>query len=364
MACHSSTGPYHHVLPGKENDLCPILPAVGKCRRFFPKKGIQQRGHDCLFLHNSDALLIAYYACQLGGFTAMPVNTKLAPPEVQYIFQHSEAKALIYDSHLLHILHEIPREFHQFQDRLVVGGEDTFRAVAGENTDAFMTPQIEADDTAVVFYTSGTTGRPKGVMLSAANVRAAAQIWSEAMDLSREDRVHIVTPLFHCAACHVFSIPSIYRGGTMIIEEQFSPEKTLETMKKEKVTVFFGVPAMYSILLNTPKMAQVDLSYLRLFCYGASPMPYERVRQVLYEMPEILEAAVVGIPHEIYGEVPKAYIVVKKGETLTEEKVLAHCSGKLAKYKWPAEMEFLQALPRNASGKVLKHVLRKQISGV
>lgn len=201
-------------------------------------------------------------------------------------------------------------------------------------------------------------------MLSAANVRAAAQIWSEAMDLSREDRVHIVTPLFHCAACHVFSIPSIYRGGTMIIEEQFSPEKTLETMKKEKVTVFFRVPAMYSILLNTPKMAQVDLSYLRLFCYGASPMPYERVRQVLYEMPEILEAAVVGIPHEIYGEVPKAYIVVKKGETLTEEKVLAHCSGKLAKYKWPAEMEFLQALPRNASGKVLKHVLRKQLSGV
>ncbi|WP_350346147.1 long-chain-fatty-acid--CoA ligase [Heyndrickxia faecalis] len=461
---------------------------------FFQKKGYKKGDIIALFLHNSDVLLIAYYACQLGGFTAMPVNTKLAPPEVQYIFHHSEAKALIYDTRLLHILHEIPREFHQFQDRLMVGGEDTFRAIAGENTDAFMPPQIEADDTAVIFYTSGTTGRPKGVMLSAANVRAAAQIWAEAMDLSREDRVHIVTPLFHCAACHVFSIPAIYRGGTMIIEEQFSPEKTLETMEKEKVTVFFGVPAMYSILLNAPKMAEVDLSYLRLFCYGASPMPYERVRQlktrfptvkvqnlygqtenapaastltdrfamekagsvgqalpqteiqvvdaggspvpagevgeiivkgpqvmkgylkneeetrrvlqngwlysgdlgyfdeagflylvdrkkdmlirggenvypveveeVLYEMPEILEAAVVGIPHEIYGEVPKAYIVVKKGETLTEEKVFAYCSGKLAKYKWPAEIEFLQTLPRNASGKVLKHVLRKQISGV
>lgn len=261
-------------------------------------------------------------------------------------------------------------------------------------------------------------------------------------------------------------------------------------MEKEKATIFFGVPAMFSILLNTPKMQETDLSNLRLFTYGAAPMPYELVREVktrypnikvqnlygqtenspgattlkdhfalekvgsvgeplpmtevkvvdefgvplptgqvgevivkgpqvmkgymkneeatrqsikdgwlysgdlgridedgllyivdrkkdmiirggenvypieveevLYEMREILEAAVVGIPYEVYGEVPKAFIVLKEGQVLTEDDVLSYCQKKLAKYKLPAVITFLDALPRNASGKVLKHTLREK----
>ena len=289
-------------------------------------------------------------------------------------------------------------------------------------------------------------------------------------------------------ARHVSSIPTIYKGGTIIIEEAFSPEKTLNTMEQEKVTIFFGVPAMYSILLNTPKMKTLDLSHLRLFTYGAAPMPYELVKQlkalypfvklqnmygqtenspaattlkdhyaldkigsvgevlpqtlvqvvdefghpvptgtvgeiivkgpqvmkgylkneietrntlkngwlysgdlgrfdedgllfivdrkkdmlirggenvypveveeVLYEIPELLEAAVVGVPHPVYGEVPKAFVVLKEGRLLTEEEVVTYCQKKLATYKIPAEVDFIDSLPRNASGKVLKQTLR------
>ena len=90
---------------------------------------------------------------------------------------------------------------------------------------------------------------------------------------------------------------------------------------------------------------------------GENVFPVE-VEEVLYEIPEILEAAVVGIPHEVYGEVPKAYVVLKEGKELKEEDILGKCSKSLAKYKLPVEVEFIDSLPRNASGKVLKTTLR------
>ncbi|MCM3766184.1 class I adenylate-forming enzyme family protein [Neobacillus niacini] len=455
---------------------------------YFQSKGYKKEDIIALYLQNSDDFLIVYYACQLGGFAVLPVNTKLAAPEVEYIFNHSEAKALIYDVRLKDVLNQMETPLERFQDLLEVGGNESFRSVIADDSLSYTKPAICEEDTAVIFYTSGTTGKPKGVMLSAGNVRAIATIWAESLEVTSSDRMHIVTPLFHCAASHCFSIPTILRGGTVVIEEAFSPEKTLETMEREQVTIFFGVPAIYSILLNTSKLSQTDLSQLRLFTYGAAPMPYELVKkvktlypnvkvqnlygqtenspgattlkdhyaldkigsvgeplphtqvrvvdvygmdvpvgevgeiivkgpqvmkgylkneeatretlkdgwmysgdlgrldedgllyivdrkkdmmirggenvypveieEVLYAMDEILEAAVVGVPHEVYGEVPKAYVVLKEGKSLSEEDVISYCKNKLAKYKLPAEVEFFDTLPRNASGKVLKHTLK------
>src|SRR5690606_5992788 len=76
-------------------------------------------------------------------------------------------------------------------------------------------------------------------------------------------------------------------GGTVVVEEQFSPEKTLETMEKYNVTVFFGVPAIYSILLNTSKLKDTDLSSVRLFTYGAAPMPYELIKKIKALYPNV-----------------------------------------------------------------------------
>lgn len=94
---------------------------------------------------------------------------------------------------------------------------------------------------------------------------------------------------------------------------------------------------------------------------GENVYPVE-IEEVLYQLPQILETAVVGVNHEIYGEVPKAYIVLKEGWALSEEEIFAYCKKKLAKYKVPAEVVFLDILPRNASGKVLKHRLRENVN--
>lgn len=448
---------------------------------------LQQRGYKsgdivAQFTLNSDLFMVVYYGVQLAGLTVMPVNTKLAAPEIEYIFRHSKAKVLIYDEQLKGTIAATDAGF----DEVLTLAD--IRKVLAEESHPFTELTMNADDTAVVMYTSGTTGKPKGVMLSHRNIFETAEIWSDSMQMTAADRMYICTPLFHCAGSHVFAVPTMLKGGTVIIEEAFSPDQTLKNLVETKATIFFGVPAMYTILLNKPELKDYSFEQLRLFCYGAAPMPYELVKrlkdtfsnvkvqnlygqtenspaassllddvalvkigsvgkplarteiqlvdpngeavplgevgeicvrgpqvmkgylhapeetahtirngwlysgdlgkfdeegylyivdrkkdmiirggeniypieveEVLYQMPQVLEAAVVGVPHEVYGEVPKAFVVVKEGEQLTEEDVLHYCRTQLAKYKLPYEVDFLVQLPRNASGKVLKHTLR------
>ncbi|MER2089010.1 MAG: long-chain fatty acid--CoA ligase [Sporosarcina sp.] len=474
---------------GKEISYGDFYRKAENLARHFQDLGYGKDDNLALCLLNSDSFLICYYACHIGGFTALPINTKLTAPEVNYILAHSEAKGLIYDERLADVFDSLDGKLPALQHKLVINNE-YIKIIDGERRSAEKREALD-DDTAVVFYTSGTTGRPKGVMLTNKNIAAIAEIWSESMEMDHNDRMHIVAPLFHCAASHVFSIPVIYQGGMVIIEEAFSPEATIRTMEQQRATIFFGVPAMYSILLNTPSLNKANLSNLRLLCYGAAPMPYELVKkvkalfpdvkvqnlygqtenspgattlkdrhalskigsvgealprtevevmdefgkplpmgqvgeiavkgpqvmkgylkndeetartirdgwmysgdlgrfdedgllyivdrkkdmiirggeniypleveEVLYAIPEVLEAAVVGIPHEVYGEAVKAFIVLKEGHTLTEQAVLDSCKSQLASFKIPAVLEFLDALPRNASGKVLKTVLREPV---
>lgn len=458
---------------------------------YYQEKGYGKDDILAVVLPNSDFFLVCYYAAQIGGFTILPVNTKLAPIEIEYILTHSEAKGIVYHQYFEKAIKEIMPKLPAIKDLLTAGYENKSNRLEDIIADPGCrgeTRSAENDDTAVIFYTSGTTGKPKGVMLTNQNILAIAQIWSESMEMSNVDRMHIVAPLFHCAASHVFAIPTIYAGGSLIIEEGFSPAQTLQTMEKEKVTIFFGVPAMYNILLTTPELKDVSVPNLRLLTYGAAPMPYELVKrvkgifpdvkvqnlygqtenspgattlkdhyaltkvgsvgepipqcevqvvnvngeklpqgkvgeiivkgphvmkgylknetvtketikdgwlysgdlgrfdedgllyivdrkkdmiirggenvypveieEVLYGIPEILEAAIIGVPHEVLGEVAKAFVVKRKDMEIDEKQIIESCQKKLAKYKVPYEVEFVEELPRNASGKVLKTKLR------
>ena len=457
-----------------------------KIAAYLQQQGFQKGDIVAQYMLNSDLFMAVYYGVQLAGLTIMPVNTKLAPPEVEYIFTHSEAKLLFFDEKIEQTL---VNSTHSFNEKITVA---KIHEILNGEVAEFTTLALDTNDTAVVMYTSGTTGKPKGVQLSHRNVYETAEIWSESMKMTSEDRMYICTPLFHCAGSHVFAVPTMFRGGSIIIEEAFSPDRTLKKLVETKASIFFGVPAMYTILLNKPEIHSYNFENLRLFVYGAAPMPYELVKrlkdtfpkvkvqncygqtenspaassltdkdaltkigsvgrplprteiklvdslgdevplgkvgeicvkgpqvmkgylrnpeetsktiqngwlysgdlgkfdeegflyivdrkkdmiirggeniypieveEVLYQIPQVLEAAVVGIPHEVYGEVPKAFVVIKGDQTLTAEEVLTYCGTQLAKYKMPLEVEFLKELPRNASGKVLKHTLRPKAS--
>lgn len=469
---------------GREWTYGEFYEKVKRVAAYFQSKGYEKGDIIALYSMNSDVFLVCYFGIQLGGFSIMPINTKLATPEVEYIFNHSEAKSLIYDIRVEKVINEIT---YVFQEKLAIDGEDIVGGMLEDTFLEYSPVQLNANDTAVVMYTSGTTGKPKGVMLTHQNVLASAEIWSEAMDVTDRDRMLVSTPLFHCAASHCFVLPVTYKGGSIIIEEAFSTVQTLNLLQGADPTMFFGVPAMYTIILNLPHILDVKLPTLRLFAYGAAPMPYELVKklketfpnikvqnlygqtenapaastlkdhlalekigsvgealpqteirvvdeygktlpvgqvgeivvkgpqvmkgylkneeatlraikdgwlysgdlgrfdedgllyivdrkkdmiirggenvypveveEVLYQIQELMEAAVVGVPHEVYGEVPKAFAVIKEGKSITEKQVIEYCATQLAKYKVPMEVEFLDELPRNASGKVLKHTL-------
>lgn len=484
---HAQEQPTHPATWCDERDwdYASFYKRMERVGAYFQQKGYKKGDIIALYALNSDFFLATYYGLQLAGFTVMPINTKLAAPEVQYIFDHSEAVALICDDKIKETIASLPNEF---RDTLYIGGSDELGRVMEDESLKLEPVDLQGDDVAVVMYTSGTTGKPKGVMLTNQNILSVSEIWAEAMDIVKEDRLLISTPLFHCAASHVFVAPVIYKGGTTIVEEGFSKTSTIDLLQRMEPTIFFGVPAMYTIILNMPNIEKLDLSTLRLFAYGAAPMPYEvlkqlkrtfpkvrvqnmygqtenspaattlkdeyaldkigsvgqalpqtevrvvgehgeslppglvgeivvrgpqimkgylrneretnmairdgwlysgdlgrfdeegflyivdrkkdmlirggenvypiEVEEVLYQIPEVLEAAVVGVPHPVYGEVPKAFVVLKEGKQSTEEAILNYCGEQLAKYKIPAEVEFMEELPRNASGKVLKHTLR------
>lgn len=476
------------VFDGRQWSYADMYAGAEKIASYLTERGIRQGDIVAQYMLNSDYFMLVYYGVQLTGATVMPVNTKLVGREVAYIFEHSQAKGLIYDESLEDTVGSTGSKFE-----LSLNVEE-IKAIVSDERVQYEVPKIEASDVAVVMYTSGTTGKPKGVMLSHDNIIQTAEIWSESMKMTAKDRMFICTPLFHCAGSHVFAVPTHSVGGAVIIEEAFSPVETLGKLVATEATIFFGVPAMYTILLNKPELADYSFNHLRLFCYGAAPMPYELVKrlkdafpkvavqnlygqtenspatssllddaalikigsvgkplartkvklvdpngeevpvgevgeicvkgpqvmlgylrapeetaktivdgwlysgdlgkfdeegylyivdrkkdmiirageniypieveEVLYQMPEILEAAVVGIPHEVYGEVPKAFVVTKDGYSLTEDTVVAFCKERLAMYKLPYEVEFMNELPRNASGKVLKHVLRPKVEQV
>lgn len=449
---------------------------------FLQHQGFQKNDVIGMLLDNHHELPIVYFAIQYAGYIVMPINTKLAPTEIAYILQHSEARAVIANRHLK-------------QKVLDTGVRLAYCWTLDElphvQNNVFEEPTLHEDDTAIILYTSGTTGQPKGVMLSHRAIYATASQWADAMQLTTADRMFICTPMFHCAGLHVFLNPTILTGGTIILEQVFSARAMPTWLRDSEATIFFGVPAMYMMLLNNEDFRTFDLSHLRLFKYGAAPMPYElitqlrklfphvklqnsygqtengpcattltddamlekigsvgkpaspqtemtifspdgaqlpagvvgeigirgphvmtgylkneqetartlkdgwlltgdlgrideegylfivdrkkdmliragenvypvEVEEVLFQLPAILEAAVVGIPHPIYGEVPKAYVSLKEGQSLTTDEMQRYCLTRLAKYKVPVELEILQELPRNASGKVLKHVLRAQ----
>lgn len=252
-----------------------------KIAAYLQQKGYKKGDIIAQFMLNSDLFMPVYFGVQLAGLTIMPVNTKLAPPEVDYIFQHSEAKALFFDEK---IEETIKQTTHTF-DHVI--STSKIREILKEEEMDYQKVAIEGEDTAVVMYTSGTTGKPKGVMLSHHNIIETAKIWSDSMKITENDRTYICTPLFHCAGSHVFALPTFYKGGAIVVEEAFSPDRTLKNLVETDTTIFFGVPAMYTIILSKPEIKDYTFKHLRLFCYGAAPMPYELVKKLKDTFPNV-----------------------------------------------------------------------------
>lgn len=251
--------------------------------------GLTRGQHVALMLPNVPHFTIAYYAVHYAGGVVVPLNVLLTPDEVAYHLEDSDAVALIAWEGFAEAASGGFARVDTCK-HLIVAKADPKDVTADEGTYNFTAlvagsdpvtdlPDTMPDDTAVVLYTSGTTGHPKGAELTHFNLFYNADYSAHRLILYREDDVGLVTlPLFHSFGQTVLQNGLMRVGGCLVLLPRFDPKSAFELMQAHGVTIFAGVPTMYFALLNYPEADGYDLSKLRACVSGGSAMPVEVMR--------------------------------------------------------------------------------------
>jgi len=272
------------------NDVkLPYAQVHGLAQRFagaLAKLGVKPGQHVALMLPNVPQFTVAYYGAHYAASPVVPLNVLLTPDEIAYHLEDSDAVALVvwegfYQhakagfarvescKHLI-VVKAAPTDF------AAEAGELNFAALIGTSEPVRDLPPTSPDDTAVVLYTSGTTGRPKGAELTHFSMFYNAEYAGTKLMPPSPDGVSLCTlPLFHSFGQTSVMNATLIQGGTLIFLPKFEPKPAFELMAKHRVTHFAGVPTMYFALLNYPEAAQYDLSALKHAISGGSAMPVE-----------------------------------------------------------------------------------------
>ncbi|HLC42116.1 MAG TPA: long-chain fatty acid--CoA ligase [Methylomirabilota bacterium] len=481
------------LFEGGETSYRQLEEAVNRTARGLAALGVEIGDRVALLLPNIPAFAIAYLAIQKLGAVAVSVSAMLTTAELDYVLADSGAKAIFTAETLWPALEPLVEE-RLPRDRVVicegeVPGVTTVEALGASQKPEFKAREMERDTPAAILYTSGTTGRQKGAVLSHGNIISNLFTVNRYLRMSPADRVLVTTPLFHVAAQNVGMNAGLNAAATLVLQRRFDVERCAVAIEEHKVTFMSGVPTIYIALLNA-RVRPEALSSVRLFQSAAATMPVEiarrwqetygktvyegygltetspaatynheyeyrhgsvgtavdmvemrlfdaedrdvppgswgevvfkgpnvmlgywnrpaetaealrsgwfhtgdigyldeagylylvdrvkdminsagfkiwprEVEEVLYQHPAIRECAVAGVPDPVKGEIAKAYIVLRDGGTLTEQELDAYCRGRLAAYKVPRAVAFLDQLPKSPAGKILKRVLREQEAG-
>jgi long-chain acyl-CoA synthetase len=260
--------------------------AANKIANGLVGMGVRPGDKVAIMLPNTPHFVICYYAILKLGATVVPLNVLFKRHEVAYHLDDSDAVALIVWEGFLG---EATEGFQQAKHcrSLIVAqapgspaalpdGALPLNVLMTDTSPVFDTHQMMPDDTAVILYTSGTTGRPKGAELSHFNMFFNAYIGAEKVLQTGSDEIGLaVLPLFHSFGQTCVMNALIYAGARITLLPRFEPQKALEVLARDKVSYFAGVPTMYFYLLNFPGADQYDLSALRRCCSGGSAMPVE-----------------------------------------------------------------------------------------
>ncbi|MBM3536691.1 MAG: long-chain fatty acid--CoA ligase [Alphaproteobacteria bacterium] len=450
---------------------------AGRTASALAARGIARGDRVAILAHNCPDYLDLLFACARLGAVLVTLNWRLAPPEWQYILEHSGAKLLAHEG-------EFSKALDTLNLRLIRTGLDLPSCEGGE------VPPVagKADDPLLLVYTSGTTGRPKGAVHTGATLMANAAAGVEAHAMVPGDRILTFLPMFHVGGLNNQTLPAISVGATVILQPRFAPDTALAAIEGEKPTIILLVPAVMKALVEHPRFALTDLSSLRFAMAGSSVVPVELIRAfharglpvgqiygstetgpvsivlkredamrktgacgvpalgcqvrlvdddgrdvpsgasgevlikapnlmtgywrdeaatrealadgwyrtgdvgrrdaegfywvderkkdmiisggeniypaelevVLDSCPAIAEGAVIARADPKWGEVPVAVIVRREGASLREEEVRQLFEGRLARFKHPHSVVFVDALPRNVMGKILRYRLREQ----
>lgn len=236
---------------------------------------------------NSPTYLECYYACAQAGFVFVPLNSRLSAPELKYILDDCAAKFLLVAPPFFKVMEELRPQLlnlkHVVSTAPGLNGAPCYDDIAAATVKRVDIVQAQPDEIAQIYYTSGTTGEPKGVCLTYQNMSVSAMDSIVGLALDWDDCWLHSAPLFHLVdAWAVWAMPLL---GARQVTLSFTPDAFLETVAKLKPTATALPPTLISLICAHPKLAATDLSSLRLIMYGGSPMPLGVLSKAMTVLP-------------------------------------------------------------------------------
>lgn len=237
---------------------------------------------------NSDHYFELFFGAAKANVITVPVNWRLAPPEVLYVVNDAEAEILFVGPDFYGVIDKIAGDLKSVRKIVAMGGPhgnwDTFERWRDRQASSDPKVPVGANDVAIQLYTSGTTGHPKGAQLSNANLFALRpyddqydEQWNK---WGPDDAAVIASPVFHIGGSG-FGVQVLYNGGTGVIMADFDPGKLLEYIEQFRIRKIFLVPAAMQFVLRHPRARQTDYSSLKYILYGASPIPLDLLRECI-----------------------------------------------------------------------------------
>ncbi len=263
------------------------------CNRFanyLLGQGLRKGDRVACICQNSVEFLVSMFGIAKAGLVWVPMNPMLAPQVIEYIILHSEARAIVTDSVFYPKIAPLLRALPDVEKvvTLPVGGDASIpgttpfpEAVAPCSA---LEPEvhIRSEDLAIIMYTSGTTGNPKGVMHSHMSIYVSTLGNIIECELAKDDVVACLMPLFHCAQ-HILAASTLHLGATVVVMRGFEPNRFLGAIAEEKISWTFMLPMMYRAMLDCPERENYDLSSLRNCMYAMAPMGEGTIRQAIHE---------------------------------------------------------------------------------
>lgn len=266
-----------------------VLERVSRTAGMLRNLGLQAGDRAAVLSLNNAQYFKLLFAVPWAGGSVVPLNTRLIASEIDYILEDSGAKILFVDKTFAPLLKSLRAE--QMRAVIQFDAEQQADDVLPFEPLMLSSSPIEdklrgGDDLAGIYYTGGTTGRPKGVMLSHGNLVANAINVMFALGYDRDTNYLHSPPMFHLAdGCSTFGVTM--QGGSHVFMPRFDPLQFLETVQRERVTDVTLVPTMINMFLSHPRFAEFDLSSFKRIYFGAAPMPDGLLRRALSTMPSV-----------------------------------------------------------------------------
>jgi long-chain acyl-CoA synthetase len=247
--------------------------------------GITRGDRVAILSLNCHRFLELYYGVPQLGAIVVPINFRLQPLEIKYIVDHSGSKALAVDPALMSLIDPVRSQLESVEHFILMSDEQregylSYEALLAGDAQDFDAPEVSDDELLGLFYTSGTTAEPKGVMLTHKNMLSNIKHSQGVYNYLPDDIYLHAAPMFHLAdGAAVFSHTS--RGATQAFIPRFDPKQVLETISRERISLILLVPTMLNFVLGHPELDSYDLSSLRHLTYGASPIAPDLLRRAM-----------------------------------------------------------------------------------